>query len=189
MSRPLYATGAGSDELPIRYGVDAARAAPAVGDRPDDERLAALHVAGCETPGTFVIHARIARDRATRGRARRPRSVDEPVALRARRTPSRAARGPPRTRSSPCCRPAVAWSRATRPFVGAGEPLGRDRVVALAAFFVRRRDAEDVRPRRPRDSAARACRAGVEQLRAAARCARPDDARCRGSRRRYRRRR
>ena len=32
----------------------------------------------------------------------------------------------------------------------AGEALGRDRVEPLAAFFVRGRHAEDVRPRRPR---------------------------------------
>ncbi len=95
-------------------GIDAARAAPAVGDRPDDERLAALHVAGREDARDVRHPVRIAGDGAALGQ-RNPQLARSGRSARARRIPSPAARGPRRTRSAPWCRRSVAWRRATRP--------------------------------------------------------------------------
>ena len=58
--------------------IDSARAAPAVGDRPDDERLAALHVAGRENARHVRHPVPIAGDRAARGELD-PQSVDDAV--------------------------------------------------------------------------------------------------------------
>ena len=107
--------------------VDAARAAPAVGDRPDDQRLAALHVAGCEDAGDVRHPVRVAGDGAALGQ-RDPQLARSGRCARGRRIPSRAARGRRRTRSVAFGVDArVACRRATRP-----SAVPENRSVAIA---------------------------------------------------------
>ena len=67
-----------------------------------------------------------------------------------------------------------------------GEPLRRDGVQTVAALLVRARDAEDVRPERPRVRVGAAVGRPCQQLELMHALAHPGGARCRGSRRRCR---
>ena len=199
--RPIYWSGAGRSERPIRYSSTPRAHAPAFGNRPHDERLAALHVAGGEHAGHARHPVLVAPDVAAVGH------LDAELRRACRCAPGRgipspAARGRPSARSRcPATGSNVEAAVLVRHFhlmrvqrrdtAGrvAGELLRRDGIDAFAAFFVRGRHAEDVRPERPRIARRRARRAAAAAARAGARSPRPDDARCRGSRRRCRRRR
>ena len=154
-----------------------------------------------KTPGTLVIH------RASRATLPRSVSVDAEVRRAARPSPGPTKPIASSTRSAGISNSLPATgSNSMRPSrlrrldlhgvqrlhaaVGvAGEPLRGHRVEPLAAFFVRRRDAEDVRPLRPRVAVRPRPAAAAASARAGAPSARPAGAPCRGSRRRCRRRR
>ena len=149
-----------------------------------------------KTPGTLVIQ--LASRHTLRSVSLTPKFSSSP-GVRGREIPSQAARGrrPFQTRcsaSSNDIRPSLhasstfePWSFLTRP---SASPLKRcvDTEYTLAPLFMRRRHAKrwaiaamGCRPR--------ACPAASEAARTDARTARPGDARCRDSRRLYRRRR
>ena len=180
--------------------IDAAGGAAAFGNRPDDQRLAALHVAGGEHAGHAGHPVGVAPDVAALGQLDAELSSSplrsgprKPIASSTRSASS--SNSLPGTFSNdilPSLRTSSTFepcSFLTRP---CSSPLKRcvdDRVHAIAALFVRGRYAEDVRPERPRV----VCRAGVRRLRQQlelvhGQCA-LRDAPCRGSRRRCRRRR
>ena len=136
----------------------ARRRGPALGDRPDDQRLPAADVAGDEDTGHRGHE--LAR-RGRRCRARRPPRRGR------RRSPSRWAPVKPmarKTRSAGSSRsvPSTFWNRPstrstscsssarTLPGVVAEEALGVDRVQPLAALLVGAGDPHDHRVGRPR---------------------------------------
>ena len=195
------ATGAGEVRLARQEQVHAARAAAPVGDRPDDQRLAALHVAGREDRRHARHPVRVSRDGAAIGH-RTPNCSSSPVrsgpvnpiASSTRSACSSNGAEPGDRLEDRAARhdPAFDVDRAQRRDVArrvADEALGRDGKQPLASLLVRGGDAEDLRPLRPRVARARGCRAGAAAARADGPTRRPGGAPCRDSRRRCRRRR
>jgi hypothetical protein len=189
----------GQLRLPHQVLVDRAGGAPALGNRPDDERLAALHVAGGEDTADVRHPARVAADVAAIGQ-RHAKIREQPALLGPVNPIASSTRSARISNSLPghrrtCMRPSArvtstftACSARTRPFVP-DEPLRGDGVEPLASLLVRRRDAEDVRPLGPGIVRRRGFRAVSASARAGAPTAPPADARSRGSRRPCRRRR
>ena len=189
--------GAGSAVAPIRNRSDRGRGGAALGDRPDDQRLAAAHVAGDEHAGHRRLRSRRPRATLPRSVNSTPRSVSRPSLLRADEThrqqhqvglefevacprPSRTCRPTSRPRA-PCSAGDVA--------VPADELLGVDREHALAALFVRRGHPEHQRVGRPRGGVGARLRRARHDLELVHAGRALPVRRCPGSRRRCRRRR
>ena len=156
-----YARGAGRSERPIRYWSTPRGRAPALGDRPDDQRLAALHVARGEHPRHARHPRRAPPDVAALGEAH-AELLEHPVALGPQEAHGQqgqvAGQGELRAGDLAEDRTAIlarnldpdrleAADAAPRV---AEEALRRDRVDALPALLVRRGDAVDVRVLGPR---------------------------------------
>ena len=172
-----YATGAGSDEWPIRYASTPRAQLRPVGDRPDDQRLAALHVAGREDAGDVRHPVRVAGDGAGARSARSPSSLIRP--FRSGADESHRQQHEVGVELDRCLGVELRGVEARDAAVGgAREAVGCYRVVPLAAFLVRRRGAEDVRPGRPgilwrARVGRRASTSSWRTLRAPCRCAVP----------------